>query len=693
MPNSLVSEQHTLEMRWYPEKGRACLTLSTDSGHMDYEVVLLDYEHSHLKASCIGRPRHDDFISVDLMKNWISDCEKHHTAGCCTRIPPPGSLSWMIDTWSCCLVPAVMATRYVALSYVWGQTKMFKASTETLDALQKNGALGTDTHWNLPNAIRHAITLVPQLGERYLWIDSLCIMQDDAECLERHIRDMDSIYAAAVFTIVVAGGENAEYGIPGLRGISRARELSAPLKLTSRLGLKPRTDINITFSPWGSRGWTLQENVFSKRKIVFIHESVQWICQEHRCFEDIYQPHSLIPKTGYIPINIHQELDSCANLSLECPHISQLERILQQYSTRRLTFEEDVLRAISAVFTAHHKAFPSGFFWGLPVDYFDMALLWSPFYYSTRRQAHVPFSPHLFPSWTWAGWVGELRHGQWPSSTYRKSYENINFREGKYCVTIPMLEWHSRPPGQSKESLIPGQNKAHTYKQRFMGKKDGLPHGWKYKREPFWSDSAYDKWERDRPEVDTWNPETPYYYSHEAAPGVKFWHPVPISQNPPSDANGPIGGRLLYAKTQRGCFWLANAKDHPASFQSLYREPPARTRACVHLFGAEVEVDTIITNAKGDLVGDLIINERMDCQVVKDYKCQRDEAGCPCELVAISKGNNLRHPVEPPREKYTFYNVLWIKWEDGIAYRRGVGRVKRQTWESMELEDIDLVLG
>jgi hypothetical protein len=43
--------------------------------------------------------------------------------------------------------------------------------------------------------------------------------------------------------------------------------------------------------------------------------------------------------------------------------------------------------------------------------------------------------------------------------------------------------------------------------------------------------------------------------------------------------------------------------------------------------------------------------------------------------------------------KYEWYNVLWVEWEEGIAYRKGVGRIEKAMWEAQELEWIDLVLG
>ena len=54
------------------------------------------------------------------------------------------------------------------------------------------------------------------------------------------------------------------------------------------------------------------------------------------------------------------------------------------------------------------------------------------------------------------------------------------------------------------------------------------------------------------------------------------------------------------------------------------------------------------------------------------------------------------HPDRPKGlegSKYEFYNVLWAEWKDGIAYRKGCGRVMKSAWEDEEREWIDLVLG
>ncbi len=84
------------------------------------------------------------------------------------------------------------------------------------------------------------------------------------------------------------------------------------------------------------------------------------------------------------------------------------------------------------------------------------------------------------------------------------------------------------------------------------------------------------------------------------------------------------------------------------------------------------------------------------------------ESWVSCELVAISRGyafegyypwgvDEWTHDERPRAgargSKYEFYNVLWVEWVEGIAYRKGLGRIEKSAWEDQELESIELILG
>lgn len=69
------------------------------------------------------------------------------------------------------------------------------------------------------------------------------------------------------------------------------------------------------------------------------------------------------------------------------------------------------------------------------------------------------------------------------------------------------------------------------------------------------------------------------------------------------------------------------------------------------------------------------------------------ERGFDIDVVAISRGFDFPYPQLVKAETWTFYNVLWVERKDGVACRKGLGRVKRKVWEALDKKDVYLVLG
>ncbi|KAI9768672.1 MAG: hypothetical protein M1839_003980 [Geoglossum umbratile] len=89
----------------------------------------------------------------------------------------------------------------------------------------------------IPTTVRDAIEVVKALGERYLWVDSVCIAQDSAEDKRHVIGNMHMIYSSATLTIVAADGKDAEAGLPGLH--SNSRPMLVVLEYSRNLTLLP----------------------------------------------------------------------------------------------------------------------------------------------------------------------------------------------------------------------------------------------------------------------------------------------------------------------------------------------------------------------------------------------------------------------------------------------------------------------
>ncbi|KAF2141670.1 uncharacterized protein K452DRAFT_204684, partial [Aplosporella prunicola CBS 121167] len=168
--------------------------------------------------------------------------------------------------------------RFVALSYVWGarpgpEVKRHALCKARITELQQEGSLKS-----LPRTIEDAMSICKRLGEEYLWVDLLCIVQDDQENKQRQINSMAWIFSSTVLTIISACGNTM--GCP-IAGVSQDRQLLqqqtdfSGLQVTSIL---PDFDELISKTVWHTRGWTYQEAVFSRRKLFFTAAEAWFEC-------------------------------------------------------------------------------------------------------------------------------------------------------------------------------------------------------------------------------------------------------------------------------------------------------------------------------------------------------------------------------------------------------------------------------
>lgn len=222
------------------------------------------------KGWMIGLALDSSYIRTTDIRCWMYDCLQDHGDKCSSpfksRLPPPRP-SWLIDTWQQCVVKAPPDETYMALSYVWGSRSFCRLMNSTCDSLSKVGSLA-DPKLALPRTIRDAVCLVKNLSERYLWVDSLCIVQDDEHDIRDQIENMGSIYANALVVVVAEQGEDAYFG---LQGVSLPRKLGPHrYKFGSAIIVEQRwSGAERPPSLWSRRGWTFQEQFLNTRRIVF----------------------------------------------------------------------------------------------------------------------------------------------------------------------------------------------------------------------------------------------------------------------------------------------------------------------------------------------------------------------------------------------------------------------------------------
>ena len=135
-----------------------------------------------------------------VLKGWLRTCEERHRK-CQSNNSSMIPRLRVIDTRSRCLRQVHPSNnnglRYVALSYVWGKDAQgLTLKQKNCVQLGESGALHLDC---LPQTIVDAIKVVEMIGECYLWVDALCIIQDDRDDQAIHMPSMGHIYGGALF--------------------------------------------------------------------------------------------------------------------------------------------------------------------------------------------------------------------------------------------------------------------------------------------------------------------------------------------------------------------------------------------------------------------------------------------------------------------------------------------------------------
>lgn len=193
---------------------------------------------------------------LDSCTEWHGDLCEEMTGELKHKLPSKHLI--VVDVVDMCLVVPSDPIAYVALSYVWGGNgeNSFLTKVDNVDELKAPGAF--KARWEeIPATIQDVITVMQGLGERYLWVDSLCIIQDDPSSKQANIDSMTEVYTGALFTIVAATGQHAQSGLPGTRAGSRPRaQRRATLGDGKEFALLDDVELLLDHAPWATRAWT-----------------------------------------------------------------------------------------------------------------------------------------------------------------------------------------------------------------------------------------------------------------------------------------------------------------------------------------------------------------------------------------------------------------------------------------------------
>lgn len=296
---------------------------------------------------------------------------------------------------------------YIALSYVWGKGKPYTTNLSNIMLHRSHGGLEKNLE-DLPRVFHDAFNLVRCLGVRYIWIDSLCIVQDSSRSWGLNSRVMDLIYGNAVLTICAADGIDSSTGLRAMHPKEHdARQTSADCAPGVRLTVSQPPEIGIRASKWNTRAWCFQERLLSKRCLIFTEGRVYFQCLSTGMSEDIFADRE---GAGWSLDLVNAPLQMFRDLSRRALWV--YINCVSLYTARILTKRKDILAAFNGISNLMEKTMQAPFIFGLPSSHFDMALLWEPQSAIERRvpktdKERAEYGGMQFPSWSWCGWTSD----------------------------------------------------------------------------------------------------------------------------------------------------------------------------------------------------------------------------------------------------------------------------------------------
>ncbi|KAH6881297.1 heterokaryon incompatibility protein-domain-containing protein [Alternaria rosae] len=289
--------------------------------------------------------------------------------------------------------------RYCTLSHCWGPsgTQKLKLTTESLKSLHDGVSVS-----KLKPTFRDMVTVMRRLGVCLIWIDCLCIVQDDTEDWKRESASMGKIYANSWLNISANAGRDGNAGLFVKRdGESLVDYFSMQSDENGEEVLFAITEAEtwwhqVEVSPVNRRAWVLQERILSPRILHMSSKLALWECRQLQASE-------VFPNDG---LPDQESPNNYGHIKRLC-HGSQSQdqadisadwwRLVHRYTMCALTFETDKLIALSGIASEIHKRTQCEYLAGLWSSTLPSSLLWV-----VTSPPGLRSPTYVAPSWSWA---------------------------------------------------------------------------------------------------------------------------------------------------------------------------------------------------------------------------------------------------------------------------------------------------
>ncbi|KAI1176227.1 hypothetical protein F4777DRAFT_588102 [Nemania sp. FL0916] len=376
--------------------------------------IYVDPDSDLVEGLQLGLPKLPDHGSREqflLLKEWIQECDANHET--CRRFDTEEGDDKLEFTMPTRLVKlgnplqlvesvSIEASPYVALSHCWGKTESLCTTNGNIAQLRKSIEFS-----DLPKNFRDAVQVTRGIGIEYLWIDSLCIIQDDKDDWEHESTQMEQVFSFAYCTIGASSSKSSAEGF----FYDRCRRRCVQLETTNTGKLYVCRNIDdfhrdVELGELNSRGWVLQERALSRRSIFYTTTQVYWECGAGVHCETLTRL-----KNAKAALLGDARFPSSALEYYRDGRQMLVQNLYERYSGLAFTHNWDRPVAILGLQERLARAFKTRGAHGLFSTYFRRLLLWkrSGTHHMIRIKEHAGARHHI-PTWSWFSKVGAIEY-------------------------------------------------------------------------------------------------------------------------------------------------------------------------------------------------------------------------------------------------------------------------------------------
>lgn len=298
-------------------------------------------------------------------------------------------------------------TRFTALSHCWGSAEACVKPIPKTDRATLQNHLIRITWESLTSVFKDAIAVTRALGLRHIWIDSLCILQDDEEDFAFEASQMDLIYGEAYIVLAATRAPTGDWGLfyhrPRPHSISHQNKDGTLSTVLVRERMEHEEFISeeprsFESTPLFARAWCFQERLLARRVVHFAEKELLFECRESLECECKWPETSVTMYRTFKSINAYALTKVSARRRYEAWNYA-----LRIYTTRSLTYEKDRLPALSGY--ARQLAVPEmgTYYAGMWRNQLPSSFLWQVHRQRPGSDGIIKRSnPCKSPTWSWA---------------------------------------------------------------------------------------------------------------------------------------------------------------------------------------------------------------------------------------------------------------------------------------------------